>query len=226
MSSCTSMNGHRGWRDVRSLWTIVYEVVPAHSAEYLAWFHGVHIPEKLGRPGYFAAAHYRIVGPGTVSGQAYVALFGAPDTRVFLDPSPGQLKTRQDQLTRAMVGHRRGTLHLVMAEEWRAVGPEQETPGAGAPVISLRLFDTGNNDDAVGAWYAQELHPLFAKSGGCIVARKLLSSIGGPRHGLLAGYASRAAADTFAAALPRRPPAHATAPGFPVVAERIWPAPG
>jgi hypothetical protein len=94
----------RSWDDVRGLWVIAYEIDPARRAEYLDWFHGVRIPEKRERPGYSKAAHYRIAGPGPVTGNGYIALFGATDTRVFLDPSPGQLKLQQDYLTRDREG--------------------------------------------------------------------------------------------------------------------------
>ena len=46
----------------RGLWAIWYEIADANRAEYLAWFHGVHIPEKLARPGYAWAAHYALAG--------------------------------------------------------------------------------------------------------------------------------------------------------------------
>ena len=215
------------WNDVRALWALVYEVDPEVETTYLDWFHGQHIPEKLARPGYLTAAHYRMVGPAPVSGHGFVALFGAADTRVFLDPSPGQLKSRQDETTRRMIGHREGALGVVLSEEWRAAGhqPEAGNASLGAPVIALSLFDTGGADDAIGAWYAQDYLPVFARSPGCVRVRKLLSSIGGPRHGLFAGYASLAAAEQLAAALPKRPPKLAPAAGFPVYGERVWPAP-
>ncbi|MPZ46030.1 MAG: hypothetical protein GEV05_22125 [Betaproteobacteria bacterium] len=36
----------------RGIWAIWYDVANEHRSEYLAWFHGTHIPEKLSRPGY------------------------------------------------------------------------------------------------------------------------------------------------------------------------------
>ena len=34
------------------LWLIAYDLIPEKEADYLDWFHGIHIPEKLARPGY------------------------------------------------------------------------------------------------------------------------------------------------------------------------------
>ena len=89
------------------IWAIWYEVPEEARSEYLDWFHGVHIPEKLSRPGYLWAAHYELghggarfqkVVNGLVRtgaralgrGSGYLALFGALTAHTFLNPSPGQ----------------------------------------------------------------------------------------------------------------------------------------
>ena len=36
----------------RGIWAIAYGIPAEYRSEYLEWFHGVHIPEKLARPGY------------------------------------------------------------------------------------------------------------------------------------------------------------------------------
>ena len=46
------------------LWLIFYDLLPEKEAEYLTWFHDVHIPEKLAREGYTWAAHYVAEGGG------------------------------------------------------------------------------------------------------------------------------------------------------------------
>ena len=56
------------------IWAIWYDVPDAHKTEYLDWFHHVHIPDKLARPGYVWAAHYALGGGTTDAG--YLALFG------------------------------------------------------------------------------------------------------------------------------------------------------
>ena len=52
----------------RGIWAIWYELPEERKAreEYVGWFHEVHIPEKLARPGYLWAAHYEL-GHGGVS---------------------------------------------------------------------------------------------------------------------------------------------------------------
>ena len=36
----------------RAVWAIIYDLPEEGRDEYMEWFHGVHIPEKLARPGY------------------------------------------------------------------------------------------------------------------------------------------------------------------------------
>ena len=62
----------------RGIWAIWYDLPAEHQAEYLEWFHHVHIPDKLARPGYVWAAHYELEDD-----KGYLALFGgATDTRI------------------------------------------------------------------------------------------------------------------------------------------------
>ena len=97
------------------IWAIWYDIVADNRAEYLDWFHHVHIPEKLSRPGYRWAAHYQLGHGGR--GAGYVALFGGDSTHTFLNPSPGQLATRLRQRNRLRSSrglHRlRAGLHLI-----------------------------------------------------------------------------------------------------------------
>ena len=66
----------RGNRSMdRGIWAIWYDIAPADRAAYEDWFHNVHIPEKLARPGYLWAAHYALGHGGR--GTGYLALFGA-----------------------------------------------------------------------------------------------------------------------------------------------------
>ena len=107
----------------RAVWAIIYDLPEEGRDEYMEWYHEVHIPEKLARPGYTWAAHYEVQHPGErfekiaarlnrtddpalASGAGFIALFGGESTRVFYDPSPAQLKERQNAETRAMTGMR------------------------------------------------------------------------------------------------------------------------
>lgn len=213
--------------EVRALWTLVYEIEPAREVEYLDWFHGVHIPEKLDRPGYISASHYRIVGPNA-TGHGYIAMFGAAETRTFLDPSPAQLRERQDELTRRMVGCRSKVQGMVLAEEWRMVGkaaPAKGT-GMGAPMVALSLFDAaGGADDAVGRWHVQELAPGLAADEGCLRIRKLLASIGSCRHALLVELTAHDCCKASDLKLSNNFGATSVPAGLPLAGERVWPSP-
>lgn len=151
------------------VWAIAYAIDEADREAYLAWFHGVHIPEKLARPGYGWAGHYR------ESGGRYLALFGGADVRTFLDPTPGQLKGRQDELTRRMVGCRREVSAWVLAEVAHA-GRVDAAPAA------ARLSVHAPEDlDASVVELAQSRLAAAAGGGTCF----LVPVLGRGRHALL-----------------------------------------
>ncbi len=220
----------------RGLWAIWYEISDAMRAEYLAWFHDVHIPEKLARPGYAWAAHYALESRDK---HAYLALFAATTTATFLNPSPAQLAQRQSAQTRRMIGMRQQAQSCILAEETRVDGPQvaQRGPGltAGA-VVQFGCYHTANSavDDDLGAWYAQERFPLLASLPGCIGARKMLVSVGAQKHAILHEFVSMAAREQHFA--PHEADAHKPdtwmgrvrpqlthAPGSPMVGRRLWP---
>lgn len=221
----------------RGLWALWYDIADAQREEYLAWFHGVHIPEKLARPGYLWAAHYALQGG---DGRTCLALFAASSTAVFLNPSPAQLALKQSAQTRRMISMRQQAQSCILAEESRVDGPHiaQRGPGltAGA-VVQFGCYTTGNSavDDDLGAWYAQERFPLLARLPGCIGARKMLVSVGAQKHAILHEFASLAAREQHFA--PHEADAHKPdtwmgrvrpqlthAPGSPMVGLRLWPA--
>ena len=105
----------------RGIWAIWYDIATAQRAAYLEWFHEVHIPEKLARPGYLWAAHYELTREGTHPG--YLALFGGNSTHTFFNPSPRQLLTRQSAQTKEFMGMRRNSSAAIFAEEVRIDGP-------------------------------------------------------------------------------------------------------
>src|SRR5687768_3256361 len=86
------------------IWAIWYDLAPERRTEYAHWFHAVHIPEKLARPGYRWAAHYELQGD-----KGYLALFGGDSTYTFLNPSPRQLATRQSAETRLFIALRQSS---------------------------------------------------------------------------------------------------------------------
>jgi hypothetical protein len=222
----------------RGIWAIWYDVAVENKAEYLDWFHHVHIPDKLARPGYVWAAHYAL-GNGSAG---YLALFGGSTAHTFLNPSPGQLVARQSAETKHHIALRLNASACILAEEARVDGPAATLRGPGlttGPVIQLGNYNTAGPmvEDDLGAWYAQERLPLLATLAGCIGARKLLATVGAYKHAILHEFASmelrerhfaphEAAAYDPATWMGRIRPQLTHAPRSPAVGTRIWPAVG
>lgn len=218
----------------RGTWAIWYGIEDKDSSAYMSWFHEVHIPEKLSRPGYLWAAHYALDGEN-----GYLALFGGATAHTFLSPSPAQLAQRQSAETKHFMSMRRQSSTSILAEEIRVDGPEtsqRAEDGTTGPVIEFASYDAeGPAAEAdVGAWYAQEHLPLLSKLPGCIGARKLLSTVGAQKHAFLQEFVSqesrRRYCDSHDAQV--RDPSTWTAriqtqlshaPRSPAIGTRIWP---
>lgn len=175
------------------IWAIWYDIAAEHKSEYLDWYHRVHIPEKLSRPGYLWGAHYTLQKAGKDCG--YVALFGGLSSHTFLNPSPAQLELRQSPEVRRMVAMRRAPAMGVFAEELRVDGPEVDTRGPGitpGPVIQFASYNvpTPAAEDDLGAWYAQHRLPVIHLLPGAIGARKLLATVGAHKHAVLYEFIS------------------------------------
>ena len=152
-----------------AIWALTYEISKEDRETYLDWFHQIHIPEKLARPGYSWAAHFE--GSATTpKTHSYIALFGGISTRIFLDPSPAQLKTKQDDLTRDMMARRCNPFTKILAHEWSDGNkPSANNKGAmGADAINsdwldFLVIDAAGHDEAIGAWAVQNLLPKLQK---------------------------------------------------------------
>lgn len=199
----------------RAVWGIVYDLAEEGRADYLAWFHDVHIGEKLARDGYTWAAHYQVVTPqgepaaiaGSGNGHiGYIALFGGDDTAVFLDPSPAQLKPKQPQLSRDMMGMRIGSRSFIAAEEWHCDAAD-DTGARGHEALSLTLL----------------------KATGFQTASKLLSATGPAKHVVLSEFNSLEALAAFDTHMAQNKKAsemrelRGDLAGTPLCATRIWP---
>ena len=146
----------------QAIWILQYDLKSGSEHEYLNWFHNIHIPEKLGRPGYLWAVHYQgqiVALDHSENRRSFLALFGGIATRTFLDPSPSELRGTQDDLTREMMGKRLSSKGNVFALEWSVNGPEglQEPRSIQLDFFSIR---TDGNDEEVGAWAAKSLPSL------------------------------------------------------------------
>jgi hypothetical protein len=188
-----------------AIWLIMYDVAAANKARYLDWFHDVHMPEKLARPGYTWAAHYEIITPdgraAALSSDAtgedkrgFLAVFGGQDTRTFLDPSPAQIKPTQPPLTREMTAMRIASQSLIATEEWRFVSERQESPSY--KMLSVTICDVGGNDEDYGAWTTQVLAPHLQEMAGFEVVTKLLSTTSAARHVTISSYGTLPQATT------------------------------
>lgn len=218
----------------RGIWAIWYDIEDQDWPEYARWFHETHIPEKLARPGYRWAAHYRLE-----SDKGYLALFGGEASHTFLNPSPAQLATRQSPETRRYIALRKNPWACILAEEARVDGPEvarRNVDGTPGPVVQLGSYNAASPavEDDLGAWYAQERLPLLSTLPGCIGARKMLASVGAWKHAILHEFVSlqwrerhfgphEAQARDPSTWMGRVRPQLSHAPRSPCVGRRIWP---
>jgi len=213
-----------------AIWIIMHGLQPAREAEYLEWFHDVHIPEKLAREGYTWASHYQVLSDGD---SGYIAMFGGRDASVFYNPSPAQLAPAQPAETRDMMGCRTNSRSLILSAEWAAAGDGVvgETKSAiDADVICVALGDAAGNDMDFGAWLVQDHLKLIARDSGCIGVRKFLASTGGAKHAIFherSGPApSMAFAEPESSEWSARVAEYVTFPlGGPQTARRLWPVP-
>jgi hypothetical protein len=221
-----------------SIWLILYDVAAENEQQYLDWFHDVHIPEKLARPGYEWAAHYELITldgrPALLDGTAasakargFMAFFGGEDARTFLNPSPAQIKPTQPPLTREMMGLRVGSKSLIASEEWRVVS--EAVAEIDRAYIDVSICDVGQNDEDYGAWCIQALLPQLSSFAEFESLAKLLSTTNAGKHLTVASFRSPAAIEA-ARAGPRgdawwkRVREYRTpAAGTPMLGRRIWP---
>jgi hypothetical protein len=224
----------------RGIWAIWYDLPEINKSEYLDWFHRVHIPEKLSRPGYLWAAHYELGHGGQTAG--YLALFAGSSAHTFLNPSPGQLAQRQSAQTKSMMGMRQKSSSCILAEETRVDGPAAAQRGPGltsGPVIQMGNYNAASPavEDDLGGWYAQQRLPLLAALPGCIGARKLLATVGAFKHAILHEFVSlelrerhfgplEAEARDPGTWMGRVRPQLCHAPCSPAIGLRIWPQVG
>ena len=184
----------------QAIWLIMYDIASGDEDKYLAWFHDVHMPEKLARPGYTWAAHYEVVGgdggarrlDGSDSdGQrGFVAFFGGEDTRTFLNPSPAQIKPTQPPLTREMMGCRINSQMLIATEEWRAEAQAGDGPTFSNLTLSVCRVD--GNDEDYGGWCIQSYLPSVSEAAGFEVSAKFIATTAPGKHVLVASFSSLA----------------------------------
>ena len=233
-----------------AIWALAYEILNDDREAYLDWFHQIHIPEKLARPGYRWAAHFEGTTT-TPAAHSYIALFGGISTRIFLDPSPAQLKPKQDDLTREMMTRRRNPFATILAHEWRddstpSTGnddrvaaeaiPSGTVPSGAIPSgaihsdwLEFLVIDAAGQGEAIGAWTVQTLLPKLQKHNPdaaktAAVTHKLISVTGAPAHILFYETNQTGLADDATATASRFDPP-ATNLGAPILKAPILKAP-
>lgn len=184
------------------IWLLVYGIANENREACLDWFHQTHVAEKLARSGYDWAAHYQVVDDKPV--QRYVAMFGSGSSRAFFDPSPAELKPKQDALTREMIALRVQPMSMVCSVEWSESHNGLSGAACVEDAIRLQVFASDSNDQQVGAWCAQEYFPAVQQLRGCVSVRKLLCSSGSPRHAVLEEYETVTACQTAVVELSER----------------------
>ena len=176
-----------------AIWALAYDILNNDRQSYLDWFHRMEIAEKLARPGYRWATHFE--GSATTPNtHSYIALFGGTSTRIFLDPSPAQLKTKQDDLTRRMMARRRNPFATILAYEWRdGSTPSTSNDDAVAAEainsdwLDFLVIDAAGQGEAIGAWAVQTFLPKLQKDNPDAtkidaITHKLISVTGAPLH--------------------------------------------
>jgi len=155
------------------IWLLFYDIGAADRDHYVDWFHRRHIPEKLARPGYRWAAHFEApAGPDNTDLYHYIGMFGGDSTKVFLDPSPAQLKLTQSDETRAMMARRQNPSSAILAHEWSWFSPadahagtasDMPCAGINAPHIQILTIEGPAHDEMIGSACAQKLAPGFVR---------------------------------------------------------------
>ena len=179
-----------------SVWLLNYDIAAAARDHYLSWFHDEHIPEKLARPGYRWAADYEAPVSNDAAGlYHYIGMFGGDSTKVFLDPSPAQLKLSQTENTRAMMPLRRNPSAAILAHEWSSFASDnildmQIGGQIYGPYIDLLSIEAPQHDERIGSIAAQHLAPDFVAQDGAIACHKFTNVMGAPRHMMLFEMAS------------------------------------
>jgi hypothetical protein len=175
-----------------SVWLLNYDIVAADRDHYLSWFHDEHIPEKLARPGYRWAAHYEVLASNDAAGlYRYIGMFGGESTKVFLDPSPAQLKLTQTKNTCAMMRLRQNPSAAILAHEWSSFVTDNILDGQiTGRYIDLISIEAPQHDERIGSIAAQHLAPDFFAQDGATACHKFTNVMGAPRHMMLFEMAS------------------------------------
>lgn len=238
---------------IRSDW---YDLDEPDRPEFLHWLHGELLPQAMALPGVAWIGHYAIVpksdrpstpdspprkvetDPSVPAGGQFILLVAATAPDVFVATDARLASLEAEAIGR--LASRRRHRQAVFIEECVVNGPDYSRclPGSGAPpAIQLGNLNVARPEDEVelARFYRHLRFPQVTLTKGCIRARKLLSTVGWGKHGVLYEFADMANDEEhfemrFAAATPpgASRPRHVLeyvthSPTGPCAGRRIWP---
>jgi hypothetical protein len=239
-----------------AIWATWYDLLPEDEQSTLDWLHSEYLPFLQSHAGYTWVAHYRNVGhgpslatykdtaghtpdaDGVEKGSQFVILVGAPTTHSFYHPLYSELPLPAGFGQK--LAARKAVRTAVFSEEARVNGPAiaSRLPGATpGPAIQFGTYRIRTFDEelSLAAWYVHERFPLMSKMPGSVLTRKLLSSVGWAKHGVIYEFESLDArtrhfeepheakfvdAKAWVGKIVR---STLHTPGSPLIGERIWP---
>lgn len=236
-----------------------YDIDGSDEPAFLTALHAETLPKIQDIPGINWVAHYRIEpkapqhtpdeqrantplrretsDPSVTTGSQFVLLTSVSDLDLLMISSSGLAEL--ERCSAGLLSLRRNYRDAVFVEEQCTEGPASATcPRSGPPpAMQLGNFNVASPEDEreLGNYYRMHRFPQVAATAGCIRARKLVSTIGWPKHGILYEFQSmnkdEALFETrFNTAIPGKTWAgrHILsfvlhAPNAPHAGRRIWP---
>jgi hypothetical protein len=188
-----------------------YDIDAGDEAGFLEGLHTGHLPKLQDIPGISWIAHYRIApkpapgpqrtgvperrettDPSVQSGSEFVLLTSVTDPDLAMLSSSGI--TDLELKSSSLLALRKNYREAVFVEEQCIEGPASNSCPRCQPPPTMQLgnFNVSSPADEceLGNYYRMHRFPQVAATAGCIRARKLVSTIGWPKHGILYEFQS------------------------------------
>lgn len=177
-----------------------YDLDAAAEVDFLDWLHSEILPPLSARPGVGWVGHYRIVEK-----PASLAEGGTPARRETTEPVPpgrqfvlltaGDVETLlgteiASEFKHVRLAQRNNWREAVFIEEQRVNGPaavRHDRDLSAPPAMQLGNFVIGSPEAErqMALYYRRHRFLQVEQTKGCIGARKYVSSVGWPKHGIL-----------------------------------------
>ena len=186
-------------RGLRAEW---YDVDAGDERDFVTWLHGEHLPGVAAGAGIAWVGHYKIVDKPSLAvagsihqrretgdlvppGRQFV-LLTCGDADSLLAPS--SVAAQLD--TAGFLAKRRNYREAVFIEEARIDGPahepvERERLAPPAMQFGNFVIESPQAERAMALYYRRHRFLQVAATRGCIGARKYVSTVGWPKHGIL-----------------------------------------